>query len=264
MNNEHIHHVHVNSYEFIQSIPFILLLILYFVAVLISNNQYKRWPLYRTISWGLGVLCLAALNVGPLAKLAHADFSTHMIGHLLIGMISPLLFVLSAPMTLLLRSLNVKLARKLSGVLKSDPIRVFSNPIVASILNVGGLWILYTTDLYSIMNQNLAVYLVIHIHVFIAGYLFTRSIIYIDLSPHRTNFIYRAFILVLSSASHGILSKYIYANPPSGVPITQAQKGAMLMYYGGDVVDIILIFILCLQWYKSCKTKAFVNKEVIL
>jgi putative membrane protein len=138
MHNEHIHHVIGNSYELILSIPFVLLLILYIVATLVSNYHYKRWSLYRTISWGLGVLCIAAIVVGPLAKRAHGDFSAHMIGHLLIGMITPLLIVLSAPMTLLLRSLNVKLARQLSGVLKSFPIRVLSNPIVASVLNVGG------------------------------------------------------------------------------------------------------------------------------
>jgi putative membrane protein len=264
MHNEHIHHFNGNSYELMLSIPFVLLLILYIIATLVSNDHYKRWLLYRTISWGLGVLCIAAIVAGPIAKRAHADFSAHMIGHLLIGMVTPLLIVLSAPMTLLLRSLNVKVARQLSGVLKSFPIRVLSNPIVASVLNVGGLWILYTTDLYSAIHQNIVLYLFIHIHVFFAGYLFTASIIYIDPTPHRTNFIYRAIILVLTSASHGILSKYIYTNPPSGVPIAQAEKGAMLMYYGGDAVDIILIFILCLQWYKSSKTKAFVDKEAIV
>ena len=97
-------------------------------------------------------------------------------GHLLLGMLAPLLIALSAPMTLLLRTLNVNYARKLSRLLRSHPIRFFSHPIVASILNIGGLWLLYTTNLYTAMHGNLLLHIIVHIHVFIAGYLFTISI----------------------------------------------------------------------------------------
>jgi putative membrane protein len=264
MQNEPMQHIHGTDYVLILALPFVLLLILYFYATFLSNQHYKRWLLYRTIAWVIGVLCIALPVIGPLASRAHGDFTAHMIGHLLLGMVGPLLIVLSAPMTLLLRSIDVKLARQLSRLLKTPPIRFLSNPIVASVLNMGGLWILYTTNLYSAMHQNLALYLFIHLHVFIAGYLFTASMIYIDPTPHRTKFIYRAIILVLASANHGILSKYIFVNPPAHVPMEQAEKGAMLMYYGGDAVDIVLIFLLCLQWYRSSKPTTLVNKEVIL
>lgn len=264
MHNEHIQHINGTYDVLIWAILFLLLLILYVFATYRSNHCYKRWLFTRTISWVLGVLCIAASVIGPLANRAHVDFSAHMVGHLLLGMIAPLLIVLSAPMTLLLRSLNVKRARQLSKFLKTTPIRALSTPMAASLLNMGGLWILYTTNLYSAMHQNVVLYWFIHIHVFIAGYLFTASMIYIDPTPHRTTFIYRAIILVLASASHGILSKYLFINPPYSVPPAQAEKGAILMYYGGDAVDIILILILCLQWYKFSKPKALVNKEVIL
>jgi len=48
-------------------------------------------------------------------------------------------------------------------------------------------------------------------------------------------------------ACHGILSKYIYAHPPMGVPIDQAKTGGLVMYYGGDAIGLILITILCYQ-----------------
>ncbi len=51
------------------------------------------------------------------------------------------------------------------------------------------------------------------------------------------------------------MSKYIYAQPPKGVPIEQAEIGSMVMYYGGDVIDAIIIFILCLQWYKAVRPR---------
>ncbi|MBC6972794.1 cytochrome c oxidase assembly protein [Bacillus sp. Xin] len=255
MNNDHIYHGDGNPLKFILLFLIAMILILYIVAVVLSSHRRKKWPLYRTTFWILGVLCAATALVGPLANRAHIDFAAHMLGHLFLGMLAPILMVLAAPMTLVLRTLNVKTARRLSSVLRSWPIRTLSDPIVATLLNLGGLWVLYTTKLYSMMHQNILLHLFVHFHVFIASYLFTISMIYIDPTPHKSSFIYRAIVLVIALASHGILSKYIYANPPNGIPTDQAQLGGMLMYYGGDAIDIILIFIFCLQWFKTSRNE---------
>ncbi|KHF38169.1 cytochrome c oxidase assembly protein [Halalkalibacter okhensis] len=239
--------------QLILAIPFLLILVFYIMAVYISNQKYKQWPKYRTLFWVFGVSCAVSAVAGPLAKLGHVDFTAHMIGHLLLGMISPLLMVLAAPMTLILRTLNVKTARKLTRILKSRVGQIITDPVVATILNIGGLWILYTTNLYQAMHEQMALHILIHAHVFLAGYVFTLSMIYIDPNPHRTSYVYRSILLIIALAAHGILSKYIYANPPMGVETSQAEIGGMIMYYGGDTVDVIIIFILCLQWYKSSR-----------
>lgn len=178
-----------------------------------------------------------------------------MAGHLLLGMLGPLLIALSAPMTLILRTLRVNRARRLIVILQSGPVRILSNPIVTACLNFGGLWVLYTTDLYALMQNHLVVHLFVHIHVFLASYLFTVTMVYIDPVSHRYSYIFRSVILILSLASHGILSKYIYAYPPAGVAVEQAERGAMLMYYGGDIIDLLLIWLLCYQWYKSYRKR---------
>lgn len=234
-------------------IPALVAIGLYIVAVLASNRQkrLRNWPLLRTVSFIAGVFLAAAAVVGPLARQSHVDFTIHMMGHLLLGMLAPLFIALAAPMTLLLRTLNVHAARKLSRLLQRRPIRFFTHPIVASLLNIGGLWLLYTTDLYTAMHANLVLHIVVHIHVFIAGYLFTISLLYIDPVSHRFSFLFRTVVFILALAGHGILSKFIYAYPPEGVPVEQARVGAMLMYYGGDAVDLLLIIILFKHWYQS-------------
>ena len=238
-------------------IPALLLVGLYIGAVFATNRRkgLRKWPMLRTIYFVAGVFLAASALVGPLSRQSHADFMAHMVGHLLLGMLAPLLIALAAPITLLLRTLNVNYARRLSRLLKSHPIRFFSHPIVASILNIGGLWLLYTTNLYTAMHGNLWLHITVHIHVFIAGYLFTISLLYIDPVFHRFSFPYRTSIFILALAGHGILSKFLYAYPPEGVPLEQARIGAMLMYYGGDAVDLILIFILFRHWYKSVRLR---------
>ena len=114
-----------------------------------------------------------------------------MVGHVLLGMLAPLLMVLATPMTLILRTIPVRSARRLTRILKSLPVQIITNPLCAASLNVGGLWLLYTTDLYVLMQQNIIIHILVHIHVFVAGYLFTMSIIYLEPTPHRLSFTFR-------------------------------------------------------------------------
>ena len=58
-------------------------------------------------------------------------------------------------------------------------------------------------------------------------------------------------VLVLALAAHGILTKVVYAQPPAGVPVADAQAGAMLMFTAGDLVDAAIVAILCAQWYRE-------------
>jgi len=259
--NHHMHHIDGTIPQLILALPFTLALVIYIVCAVISTYRGKSWSLYRTSTWIIGVFCAALAVVGPLANETHMNFTVHMLNHLLLGMLAPLLMALAAPVTLVLRTLNVTSARQLSCILRSRPVRIISDPVVASLFNVGGLWIIYTTNLYMVMQQNPVVHIVLHMHVFLAGYLFTASIIYIDPTPHRTSFTYRAIVLVMALAGHSILSKHIYAHSPSGVSAVQAETGGILMYYGGDAIDLVLISIFCFQWFRAARPRTLIGND---
>lgn len=253
--NTHIHHSDGIMPQLLLALPFVLALVIYILAVSVSSRRRRPWPIYRTVCWVLGVHFAIIAVAGPLANRAHADFTIHMFGHLLLGMLAPLLMVLAAPIKLVLRTLSIPSARRLSKVLRSWPSRVFTHPVVTTFLNIGGLWLLYTTNLYSLMQESTLLHLIVHFHVFVTGYLFTVSMIYIDPIPHRIPFLYRSIVFNIALAGHSILSKYIYAHPPDGVTLEHAETGGMLMYYGGDIIDIVLIFILCLQWFRATRPR---------
>jgi putative membrane protein len=235
---------------------FVLATLLYIAAaVRLGRRGYAPWPRYRSAMWCVGIWCAALAVVGPIAGLARVDFTAHMAGHLLLGMLTPLLIVFSAPVTLLYRVLPVRAGRRLSGILRSRLMQLASDPLTAGVLHIGGLWILYTTCLYALMHRAPIVHALVHLHVFLAGLAFTASMIAVDPMPHRRSFGYRAIVMVSALAGHGMLSKYIYAHPPLGVPILQAESGGMLMYYGGDVIDIALITLFCRQWYAAVRPR---------
>ena len=130
-----------------------------------------------------GLIAGALGAFGPLAEAADHDFTAHAVAHLLLGMVAPLLLCLAAPVTFLLRSLPRPVARRLGRLLAIAPVRVLTEPVVAAALNIGGLWLLYSSSLFETMHSNSAVHVVVHLHMAIAGYLFTVSIISMDPLP---------------------------------------------------------------------------------
>lgn len=231
----------------------ILVVSLYLVA---AATGRRGWSRGRCVMFGAGAVAVGSSMTGPLADAAHRSFVAHMIVHLLLGMVAPLLLVLSAPVTLVLRSLPVDAARRVSRFLLSRPARFLTEPSVAAVLNVGGLWILYTTSLFTLMHQHQLVYVLVHVHVFIAGGLFTVALVGVDPTPHRRGFVHRCAVLVLASAAHNVLSKHLYAHPPAGPNRSDGQTGALVMYYGGDVVDLLLMILMWAAWYRTSKPRS--------
>lgn len=219
----------------------------YLGAVQLITRRGDRWPVRRTISWCAGVPAVAVALTGA----GHGDFTAHMTRHLLLGMAAPMLLVLAAPVTLGLRALPVAQARRLSRLLRTPPLRILAHPVIAALLNVGGLWILYTTGVYPRMGEHSGLHVLVTVHTLAAGYLFTAAVVGVDPAPHRPGPRTRALVLIAFLAGHDILAKHLYAHPPAGVGAPQAQAGAQLMYYGGDVLDLLLITIFCWQWYTA-------------
>ncbi|MES9681384.1 cytochrome c oxidase assembly protein [Gottfriedia acidiceleris] len=241
----------------------ILLILLFIVGYLVAAIKHKKkpWPKFRSILWITGFVCILVSVIGPIAKLSHHLFVFHMIMHLLLGMLAPFFIALSRPITLLLTSLKTQHARRVTRILRSAPVGLLTHPITTMLLNIGGLWVLYTSTVFNLIHESTFLLNLVHIHLFFSGFLFTTSIIAIEPFPHKFSFLFRSSIMIIALAGHDILSKLLFSNPLDSFGFDDAQLGAVLMYYGGDLVDLLLITVLCYFWYKSAnsnKTRAFI------
>lgn len=207
-----------------------------------------RWPVLRSAAWVGGAACVVVASSGPLAT-AHGDLRAHMAGHLLLGMVAPLLLVLARPVTLALRTLPLASARRLSRVLRSAPLRVLGDPFVAVGLNAAGLWLLYGTGLLTAMAHSPGLHALVSVHVLLTGWLATAAVLALDPAPHRRGVVARAVALAAGAAAHDVLAKTLYAHPPAGT--VRAEDGAELMYNGGTVVHLAVAAVLWRQWYVS-------------
>lgn len=206
------------------------------------KNPVAGWSSRRTACHLAGCAMLAVALLPPVASLAHHDFRGHMLQHLLIGMYAPLAFVLAAPVTLLLRTLPAARARRLARLLRSRPLRRLAHPAVALLLSVGPLGVLYFTPLYGAVLTSEPAHWLLHVHFLLAGCLFAWVIAGPDPAPHRPGVPVRLWVLGIAVAGHAVLSQLMYGGFGVAVPAPAAQirGGAELMYYGGDIAELLL------------------------
>jgi putative membrane protein len=208
------------------------------------------WSTWRTASFLLGCTMLA-LGLAPhLLPDPAEDFRGHVLQHLLIGMLGPLALVLAAPITLVLRSVTPRRGRLIGRVLRSHTVHLIANPVSASALSLGGLVGLYVTPLYAAATRSPMLHHLVHLHFLAAGYLFAWVIAGPDPAPRRPSVPARLVVLGVAIAVHSTLSQLMYAGALINIPVPPDQRrgGAALMYYGGDIAELLLAFALVATW----------------
>ena len=128
----------------------------YVAAVVRLSRRGVRWPWLRTVSWLVGCGVLVWVTSGGPGVYGRLHFSTHMVQHMALMSVVPLLWVLAAPLTLALRALKPRTDGSLGPretllkLVRSPVLRVLAQPLVAAALFVGGLGVFYYTDLLDL------------------------------------------------------------------------------------------------------------------
>jgi putative membrane protein len=224
-------------------------------AYLSGSGRLRRrgdvWPRWRDVSFTAGCASVAGAAAGGLPG---GPFTEHMIQHLVVGMVAPLLLVLARPLTLALRALAPGPTRRvLLTLVHSRPVGLLVFPPVAALLDVGVLWLLYRTPLFAAMEHRPLLHGVVHAHLAAAGLLFSFAVCQLDPVRRRWSPAVRGPLLLAAGAAHGLLAKTLYALPPPGTDFTTADlhRGAQVMYYGGDAVEAALAVVLGVGWYTA-------------
>lgn len=217
----------------------------YLAAVARQRRGGHRWSPWRTAAFGAGSLLLAV----ALALPVH-DVVGHMWQHLLLGMLAPLGLVLGAPGTLALRTVDRRVGRTLVRLSAHPAARLAAHPVTGLLLTAGGLWLLYLTPLYRAALTDPVLHGLVHLHFLLGGSLFAWSIAGPDPGPHRPRVPVRLVVLGVAVAAHAALAQLFYAGLLVDVPGTagELRAGATVMYYGGDLAEILLALALLATW----------------
>src|SRR2546421_4139840 len=135
----------------IVSLATALVAIVYVVGV---ARMRRRWPLWRTAIFLLGLATLLVALASPVDRYAAVSFAAHMVQHMLLTVVAAPLLMLGAPIRPLLRGLpawvRTAVVRPLA---RSRTVRAvvhaLRHPLVAAALYVGGLYAWHLPAFYD-------------------------------------------------------------------------------------------------------------------
>ncbi|MFJ9520168.1 cytochrome c oxidase assembly protein [Kitasatospora sp. NPDC101801] len=244
---------------------------LYGAGVVRLVRRGDRWPVGRGIAWLAGLGTVLLVTCTGLNDYGMVLFSAHMIQHMVLSMLSPILLLLGAPVTLALRALRP--VRKGSGkgprellvaLLHSRYVRVVSHPAFTIPLFIASLYALYFTPLFDFLMGYRVGHIGMMVHFLAVGLLFFWPIMGVDPGPHRPGFVMRIIELFMGMPFHAffgvavmmatgpLVTTFKTAMAPPGTDLITDQKLAGgITWAFGEIPTAIVLIALTLQWAKS-------------
>jgi cytochrome c oxidase assembly factor CtaG/putative copper export protein len=245
---------------------------LYAAGVRIMHRRGDRWPVGRSIAWGAGWVVFGYATIGGLGLYSHVLFSAHMVAHMLVAMLAPVLLVVGAPATLALRTLpgpRVKGERGprqlLLGALHSRVARVLTHPVVAFVIFVGSVYALYFSALFPALMANHLGHTLMQVHFLLTGLLFFYVVIGVDPRPRPIHPLFAVALLLVATALHAffslalmsgrsVLAQSYFASlqrPYSQDLLADQHLGGGLSWGLGELPIVLVLGIVLVRWVRA-------------
>ncbi|GAA3865621.1 cytochrome c oxidase assembly protein [Streptomyces sedi] len=248
----------------------LLVLALYGIGVVRLRRRGDSWGAGRVVAFTLGVLSVAAVTATRLNDYGMVLFSAHMIQHMVISMVSPILLLLGAPVTLLLRALpTAGRGRRgprewLVTLLHSHYVRAVSSPLFTIPLFIASLYALYFTPLFDFLMGSALGHRAMMLHFLAVGLVFFWPIMGVDPGPRRAGHLMRMlelfatmpfhafFGIALMMASEPLIDTYAEIPASLGTDALADQSAAGgIAWAFSEIPTVIVLLALVFQWYVS-------------
>ena len=227
---------------------------LYAVGVRRLARRGRRWSPARSASMAAALAVALVATQSGIARHEDARLWVHMVQHVMLGMLVPLLVVLSAPLTLALQSAGSATRRSLRMALRSPAAHVIVHPVVAWTLFGGGLVAIYLTPLLGLSVRNDAVHLLVHAHVVASGTLFLAVLVGVDPLPRRPPHAARLLALLVAVPFHAVIGLALLSSgspvAPDAYPRLSDQRTAAGLFWGtGELFTLVVAGVIVRQWW---------------
>jgi cytochrome c oxidase assembly factor CtaG/putative copper export protein len=241
----------------------------YLAGVWRLRRRGDSWPVLRTVLWVSGMVVLFYITNGGVNAYEKYLFSSHMLAHMTLGMLVPVLLVPGAPITLALRTIRKRTDGSRGPrewIMLATHSRYFgflSRPLVAAALFVASLWLFYYSPLFRWATTDHLGHQWMIIHFLLTGYLFVQSLIGVDPSPHRAPYPIRLLVLLATMAFHaffglslmtgtGLLLADWYGSMGWGTDaLADQQAGGGIAWSVGEIPTVALAIAVAIMWSRS-------------
>ena len=249
---------------------------LYLYGVFKLRARGDKWSTGRTVSWLSGMALLAWITCGPLNVYEQYLFSTHMLAHMILTMGVPVLLVPGAPVTLLLRTSDVRkddsrgLREWVLWAVHTPWAKFVSHPIVAAINFAASLVIFYFTPLFAWSTNDHLGHEWMIVHFLITGYLFVQAVIGVDPGPQNIPYLMRLMLLIGTLAFHAFFGLSLMSGEGlllpewygamgrtwGETPLEDQHTGGAIAWGIGEMPAAVLTIIVSIQWFRADNREA--------
>lgn len=239
-----------------------------------------RWPVSRLLFWLGGWLLTLYLATSGLWMYSTAVYSWHMLVHMTVNMMVPVLCVLGAPFTLIEEASRPRTPDELpgprellSGLAANRLVRFLLSPPVLWINYVSSLFLVYFTPLFGWLMRYHWAHQLMLLHFMLAGYLFFNLLIGPDRNPWQLPYLVKFALLVSVMPFHAIFAVGIMmARQVIGETFYQTISvgwvgdlladqniAGQITWFTGEVPAFIAVIMLAAQWFRSDSREAAVS-----
>ncbi|CBG74822.1 putative integral membrane protein [Streptomyces scabiei 87.22] len=250
-------------------------LALYGWGVVRLVRRGDKWPVGRTVAFVAGVLLVMLVTCTGLNDYGMVMFSVHMVQHMIVSMVAPIMLLLGAPVTLALRALPVagrgrKGPRELLLMfLHSWYMKIVTHPAFTIPMFIASLYGLYFTPIFDFLMGSTLGHIVMMTHFLMVGLFFFWPIMGVDPGPHRPGYLMRMLELFAGMPFHAFFGIALmmasapmvktYENPSASLGIdalTDQNAAGGIAWAFSEIPSVLVLLALLFQWYGSEQRQA--------
>ena len=244
---------------------------LYVAGVIKLRRRGDKWPLVQTASWILGWLFVVWATNAGVATYSMVSLKWHMVSHMVMSMVAPILLALSSPMTLALRALPAthgprRGAREWLVWAMHTPVAKFvTHPLWALFVFTIGLYGLYYTSLFGWLMTSHIGHVAMQLHFLAAGYLFSWVVIQTDPLPRDLPHWQRLLLALVAAILHSFFAVpimmsdtafgyewYSQVQPPWLDDLVADTRDAGGIAWGiAEIPTLLLVLAVSVQWARD-------------
>lgn len=250
----------------------------YVAAWLRARRLGRPYPVMRLVAWCGAWLLTLFLAVTGLWEYSTVQYSWHMVVHMTVNMMVPVLAVLGAPLGLIRAASDPKpghvgAAAGLDALEASRPWQILTSPPVAWLLYVGSLFIVYFTPAFSWLMKYHWAHQLMLLFFMATGYLFFDLIIGADRAGRGLPHLLKLALVISIMPFHAIFAVSILSSrtligadfyqtiAPPWIPDLLAEQNiaGQATWFLGEVPLFLVIAALAAQWFRQDTKDAAVS-----
>lgn len=246
----------------------------YLVLLVTARRRGVAWPVMRTICWCLGWGVVFFMTSSGFGKYSAPHFGIHMIVHMSLNMLAPILLALGGVVTLALRAARpdperAGLHQWVKWVMDWRLLRALYNPLIIFSLFIASYYLLYLSPLFETLMRFHWGHQLMNAHFLVVGYIYYSLIIGVDRAPRPLPHIgrlgltmaampFHAFFGVILMNGGNIVAQDFYTvlDLPWADLAAAQELGGGVAWAGGELPALVVVVALGLQWAMQDKKEA--------